>query len=201
LTHFAFQTWLDYLDGSLLAEAQAALEDHLQTCNECQQRLADVRRLLKDEGEDQMIAPPVDLLQRVRAAFRHYHQRVDQPTPMSAQLQFDSFAHFAQLGLRGATAERQLLYSLAPFDLDLQISPDEHSGALVMRGQLLADPLAPSDLEGITVRLTGDEGRDHLRLTDALGRFSISGLPTGRYRLAIILADRQLVIEQLSIPR
>jgi hypothetical protein len=198
LNHIAFQALLDYVDNSGPKDVRTHIEAHLPLCEECRLRLEEARRVAQADTSSTM-TPPAELLHRVLAAFRRRQQRIGQPLAILATLQFDSATQFAGLGARGAVAERHLLYSFKQFDLDLQISRDQPTKSLMLRGQLLPGQSSALDLEGAVVHLSKPGTGERLRLTDAVGQFSISGLTTGSYHLQVDLADRQLVVENLEI--
>ncbi len=103
------------------------------------------------------------------------------------------------MGARGLVKERQLLYNFDKFDLDLQITEDNHPGIVVLRGQLMAQTPPPIGLVGITIRLTSQSDGLWQRLTDELGCFTISGLHADTYTLQILLEDREIIIEPLAL--
>jgi len=60
----------DYLDGELSDECVADLEQHLESCDECQVELESLRKTLLVLGGLQPAEPPPDFLQQVNQKLR-----------------------------------------------------------------------------------------------------------------------------------
>ena len=118
---------------------------------------------------------------------------------MPAHLQFDSWGQRPAPGLRSDVAERQWLYALGDFALDLQVNSSAQAGAVDLRGQLIAQHSQSVELAGVTVQL--NRMGVHMRrcLTDELGRFAMSGLLPGTYDLQLMLDRYQFLIENLDL--
>jgi hypothetical protein len=198
MAHPTFQVLVDYLDFQLAENRRASVERHLATCAECQQALTLAQDFLAGARQPAPVPPP-SLVRLALSAVKRQLNRVQQRSIESAIFSFDSWALAATSGARGATAERQLLYTLDPYDLDLQIGPDPQGQTLLLRGQLLASEPQPAGLEGITIRLLREDEEQALRLTDELGRFSISNLSPGSYTLQVVLEQRDILIENVSL--
>lgn len=198
MTHITFQTLIDYLENKLNIVEQEQVVTHLAACLLCQQELDTTRRLISARGEG-LVAPPRNLLQRALVAFQRRQMRSVQRVRLDPTLFFDSWTQAAVAGVRGRTQEHQMLYSFDAYDLDLQIELDPATDLFILRGQILTDQVKQTSLEGLEVclRLAGNETRRGL--TDTLGRFSISQLPSGLGTLQITLDDADLIVEALAI--
>ena len=133
------------------------------------------------------------------AAFNRQIARTQQRLIEAARPSFDSWAQGAVSGARGASADRQLLYSVDAVDLDLQISPSGQHHGLALRGQILTEASQPGELEGITIRVLSAGEERALRLTDELGRFSISDLAPGAYSMQVELDEQDILIEEIVL--
>lgn len=198
MSHPSFQALVDYLDQQLPADERVSVEQHLATCVECEHALTLAQDFLAT-AQNAEPTPPQSLVRRAIAAFNRQRSRAQQRLTESAVASFDSWTQVAALGARGVAAEHQLLYSLDTFDLDLQIAPAEPGQPAVVRGQILGDPAQPDGVEGITIRVLHEGEELALRLTDELGRFSISNLPPGSYTLQVVLEERDILIEDVPL--
>jgi hypothetical protein len=110
-----------------------------------------------------------------------------------ATLQFDSARAPAAVGRRaGAPAERQLLFAVANYLLDLRVAPQ--ADLWVVSGQLLGAE------DGRQVELDGPAGTTHTALND-LSEFVLPPTPPGTYTLRLQLTDLEIMIAGLEVGR
>ncbi|MBV7327348.1 zf-HC2 domain-containing protein [Chloroflexi bacterium TSY] len=200
MKHIAFQTFIDYLEGRLSATEQGTVESHLDSCPECQRELELARSVISGDHtfrEDKQ--PSQDLLNRLKTAFRRHRDRTMAQIEQSGLLQFDSATSPLALGIRGTSNERQMLYSVGSFDLDLQISKDISSETLALNGQILPTEDQTGGLDGRQVKLIDRNNDERIGLTDDLGRFNLSYLQEGQYSLRISFDNYDMVIEPLDV--
>ena len=70
----------DYLDGTLAADARAALERHLESCASCAEMARDVRAVVTFMDRAEAVEPPPELLTRILFELPPAHQaRTRQP--------------------------------------------------------------------------------------------------------------------------
>ena len=140
MEHYAFHTLVDYAMGKTPTGQTRAIAAHLETCATCQTELAAAQRLLDLPPPKPLeeVAPSPGLIERATAAFRRRQREVAERLTTSSTLEFDSLTDMA-LGVRGVTADRQLLYEAGHFDVDLQIVREPESKQLTLHGQILAE--------------------------------------------------------------
>ena len=149
-------------------------------------------------GAEEWIEPPPELLRRVLKSFRKQHARMRDRIERVASLAFDSWTHMAPSGVRGTMQERQVLFSEANLDIDVQ-TIEEDDGTFTVHGQVLARDRDVATLEGSEVQLLA-EGRILRRvLLDEMGYFRFTLLPSGRYALRIVLDDCDVRIDPLDV--
>jgi len=202
MKHPNFQKLVDYLDDKLDAGEAQEIKAHVTACAQCETELNRARYLLTTRQDDDLVAPEVNLLNRVVTAFRRQQKRLPERPQRGASLEFDSWTQAAPLGARGIVQERQLLFSEDNFDVDLQIVKDPpHSNTFSVRGQFLNNEAASdvTDLDGIEIRLTNAANAEWRGLADSLGQFSFSQLPEGLYTLSIILEEQDIILEDVEL--
>lgn len=199
MDHLSFETLIDYTENRLSATKRAAIATHLEVCAVCQGELERVRRIFSDMVAEPWAAPADHLVSRVVSAFHRQANRLPQRPLNPVHLNLDSWAQLAALEIRGASRERQFLFSENGFDLDVQVVRETSAQDYALQGQLLSNDDQDADLQGIEVRLGSRADNERRGLTDYLGRFNFVGLVAGIYTLKLILNDRDLLIETLPI--
>jgi len=110
---------------------------------------------------------------------------------LMAALQFDSARTPIGLGRRaGAQTERQLLFAVSNYLLDLRVAP--HGALWVVSGQLLGTA------DGRQAELDGPAGTTRARLND-LSEFALPPSPAGNYTLRVQLTDLDITIAGLEV--
>ncbi len=199
MNHSTFETLVAYLEETLAATERQSIERHLENCPACRRELESARRVLCDVQAAELAAPPENLVDRVVSAFRRKQERRPNPQPRPAILAFDSWMRLAALGVRGMPQERQFLYSEGTVDLDVQVTRDEATEALILQGQILDSTSQEENLEGIEVRIANGDGVERRGLTDRLGRFSFTYVKPGTYTLRVLFADHDMVLDELKL--
>jgi anti-sigma factor RsiW len=182
------------VEGRLTPADLAALRPHLAVCPRCAAELVWLERVIglmrSDMGE-----PPAQSVAAAKLLFRPLTQP---PAPaarrqLTALLQFDSAYASAGIGRRaGAQAERQLLFAVSNYLLDLRVVPQ---GALwVVSGQLLGAQ------DGRQAELDGPAGTARAALND-LSEFALPPAPPGTYTLKVQLTDLDITIAGLEVGR
>ncbi len=198
MNHISFHTLFDFIENHLPPTESEGVTAHIAACLTCQRDIGLARRTLRALHSPPTVEPPVNLQQRLATAFRRKQARPAQLLYQVAELQMDRTA-LVQAGTRGQIQERQMLYSIGGFDLDLHVGLDNLYG-LLLHGQLLGDPAQQNiELEGTEVHLTHSDSTRYLGLTDNLGRFHLSYLATGSYSLRLLLGQLELVCEPLLL--
>lgn len=198
--HLSVESLLQYLEGEMTSADERESKAHLDACEDCRAKLADVRRMLQGmRAEDELVDPPQGLMGRLAAAFRRRLTRSDERSRREAHLQFDSWAQPAAAGVRGTSHERQLLFSESKWDLDLQIVREGEEDTFALRGQILGEEMDSGELEGIELRVTDSQGTERRGLTDHLGRFNFAQLSGGRYSVHVFLDEYDVVLDSVVL--
>jgi hypothetical protein len=200
MKHLGVESLIKYLENDMLPAERKDFEAHLVSCEICQGKLTDVRRMLgATEAHDELVSPPEDLMQRVVTAFRRRLNQSADRLRRQAVLQFDSWTHLSPVGVRGMSHERQLLFSESTWDLDLQIVREREEDTFALRGQILGEEVNAGGLEGIELRVTDSEGAERRGLTDHLGCFNFTRLSEGTYSVQVFLDDYDLVLDSVVL--
>jgi anti-sigma factor RsiW len=191
--HIPFAQIVDLVEGRLSGAALAQVQAHTAACSDCAAELAWVAHvivLMRDDNADdapvQVVNRAVDLFRMRRAPdLSGVRQR------LSAELRFDSWRTLQRLGLRGsARTERQLLFSVEGFDVDVRIT---HSGeAWTVAGQVLGP-----DRAGV-VALTS-AGNMVQGVLNELSEFKFSVVSPGAYTLVVDLPSVEIEIAGLEV--
>jgi anti-sigma factor RsiW len=189
--HIPFARLVDLVEGRLTSDEQYSMREHLATCAACAGQAAWLERVIGLMRTDTSEQPPAHALASAKRLFRPpalatRHQ-------LFATLQFDSARTPVALGRRaGAQTERQMLFVVSSYLLDLRVVPQ---GALwVVSGQLLGAE------DGRQVELDGPAGRAQAMLND-LSEFALPPSPPGIYTLRLQLTDLDITIAGLEVGR
>lgn len=147
--------------------------------------------------------PSTKLIDMAIAAFRHHHNRLDISEGNVAKLATDTQSLDERAGVRGASALRELFYSGDQMQVVLSIKQNDLGRLNTLRGQIYlnqpSDPTAKKSPEGIALSVQCLRGDTYLAIADTVGRFRLSNLDSGAYRIDIQSSDEKLVIEELMI--
>jgi hypothetical protein len=199
-----FARLIDYLDGHLAGSDASRIAQHLEAgCSSCTPTRQWYERTVSIAAGDDSCDPPPWVLKR---ALRIYESQRNRPRILErmgravASLVFDSVALPAVQGVRSTeSANRQLLYRVAEYSIDLQIAPADQlhadvAGQVLREGEPSFDSVAarPVDL------MRGDE-RLLTTATNAVGEFTIKGVEVGDYGLQLELPEGILVVEEFPV--
>lgn len=190
--HVPFEQIVDLVEGRLTPERRAALQAHTAGCLRCSADIAWLDRTLRLMRADTSEGAPPETIERIRRMFRsrpgahlglRHHVR-----PV---LRFDSARQPQAAGVRsGLSTERQLIYDVGTFDLELRIV---RTGT----GWSVAGQLLGPELSG-TAHLHGPRGSATAELSE-LSEFALSPLPSGRYSLSLRLEALEVDIPELDL--
>jgi len=188
--HIPFARLVDLAEGRLAAGDQIEMRQHLLACPACAAQHTWLERVIGLMRTDTAEPPPAHTVAAAKRLFQP-------PTPPAARrqlmatLQFDSARAPLTLGRRaGAQIERQLLFVVSSYLLDLRVAP--HGALWVVSGQLLGAA------DGRQVELDGPAGTTRARLND-LSEFALPPSPAGNYTLRVQLTDLDITIAGLEV--
>jgi hypothetical protein len=192
--HIQFSRLVDLVEGRCSPDELTEVWPHLRACPRCAAEVAWLERVIGLMRIDKIEHAPAPAVAAAKRMFRLPLQPQARPVArpqLIAMLQFDSARTPIALGMRaGAAAERQLLYSVPGYLLDLRLVPE---GSLwVISGQLLgADSGQQVELHGpaVTLRTT---------LND-LSEFVLPPTLAGSYTLTLQLDELDILVAGLEV--
>jgi hypothetical protein len=170
-THISIERLADKADGK--EELSKDLEQHLKSCSHCSAEFARLHQVVGlMRGDNAMDAPPAALqfAQNIFRARRQFASQMTQGQKILGSLKIDLSAFTPAFGERSAAAsdERQMLFAVGDYDIDLRIKRVENGFAV--RGQILGELT-----EKCLVRLESSNFAHDVSI-DNLGNFSFSPL-------------------------
>lgn len=198
-----FERLIDYLDNRLPDKERQQIEAHLSTgcpnCGAAEQWYRRARRVMASDKSE--VAPPWVL----RRAGRLFESRrpagpsVGRAARGVAQLLFDSFNQPARAGARfTGSAERQFLYSVGDYSIDLQIARSGEARCNVIGQVLSTSEPGFASVAQIPVELISKGKPIRSATTDGTGVFVLDGLDIGEYDLRI--DTRDMTINVVGLP-
>jgi hypothetical protein len=190
MSHLDVVRLLSVLKGEGTAHERA----HLDGCANCSHelevwrpRLAGLRELASST-----VAPAE--FHNLRVLFRSLGPRPEGRSWVARMLHGPELA---AAPVRGGLEATLGAYRAGPYEIVIEVRPSEIKGRFDVHGQVVDDDgVAPEPAE---VVLTSPEGyADRVRL-DAYGEFRLVGVPPGRSRLAWVVGDSRIDLEELEI--
>ena len=191
-SHVSFTQVVDLVEGRLSPAAQAQAQAHTAGCARCAAQFTWLSRVIAlmrtdtaDDAPSQVVARTVDLFRKRRAL-----DPVGVRQRRLAALRFDSW-RTAPLGVRGgARPERQLLFNVEGFDVDVRISRLGEVWAVA--GQVLG----PDQSGQVTLHGASSTLQDEL---NELSEFKLSPVSPGTYTLIVQLLSVEIEISGLEV--
>ena len=193
-SHIPYAQLVDWVEGRLPAAQQATLATHLETCARCRDEAARIERVVAimraDASQD---APPAVIARAVHL----FRTKAVDPAPslvqrLVAALRFESTPLTPAFGLRSAgSSERQMIYTVGDYDIDLRIAPS--AAGWLLSGQVLG----PGAETGAALLSGGDA-----MLRTGVGEDAAFAFPpasAGEYSLTLTLGEIELVVEALRM--
>jgi hypothetical protein len=192
-----FQSLIDYVDGRLARDEAPEVERHLAAeCGECRAAVAWYAGFAGTAREDTSVEPPSWVTRRAIGIFAEAKEAAARRglrglvSRLRAALVFDSMAGASSGDAIPARASagpsRQLLYSAAPFDVDMLIAAGDRPHTLVVTGQVLtADGDDFESVRGLAVTLEREGEAVATAETSEFGEFTLPDLPPGLYELRL----------------
>ncbi|HHY54361.1 MAG TPA: hypothetical protein GYA08_02885 [Chloroflexi bacterium] len=193
-SHIPYIQLVDWVEGRLPDEQQAALATHIAGCARCRDEAARISRMITVMREDASVDAPPALIARAVKLFR---SRTAEPAPsllqrLVAVLTFESTPLTPAFGLRSAeSSARQMIFAAGDYDIDLRMTLA--AGGWRVAGQVFGPNLGSGaatfliDSDTITVPLHDD------------ATFTFPPLPPGQGALTLRSGNLELVVEELSI--
>lgn len=189
------------LDGGILSSDE---EQHLADCAVCQAQWAAVQTL----GQELQIAKASTPSPAALNRYFQFYEQVEQALSLAqrftafitAQLQWDGRQQPAWQGVRNTqVASYRLLYGAKQVEIELLVAPRE--GYFQIEGEVV--PLTePTTLLPARCELQDAGNAETIETTEcqASGRFHLSNVPTGRYRLCFVPnSGPTIIIDELEL--
>jgi hypothetical protein len=199
MTHLTYETLVNYLEERLSVEERSAVDAHLAlTCESCGRHLALMRKVFESAKGDYTTPPPVSVLKRA-IDIPLTNPRPPQPATwqrLIAALSFDSHLQLSSALTRGASRERQMLFSADQMDIDLKISATRGSHDLL--GQIMGEQ--NENIISAFVSLQSNSGQIlKVTETDSLGQFAFREISSGVYDLIFDLETQEIAVHGLEV--
>ncbi len=200
MTHLTYETLVNYLEERLSVEERSAVDAHLASaCEACGRHLALLRKVFESAKINHTTPPPASVLKRA-VDIPLTNPRSPQPatwTRLIAALSFDSHLQLSSALTRGASRERQMLFSAENMDIDLKITPARGNHDLL--GQVMGEQ-AGGNVTSAFVSLQSNTGQI-LRATetDSLGQFAFREISSGVYDLIFDLETQEIAVHGLEV--
>lgn len=200
MAHLTYETLLSYTEGQLSTKEKSEANAHLsEPCESCQRRLVLLQTVLRTSADDQTTPPPVSVLKQA-VDIPLTHPKNTQPnlwTRLVAALTFDSQLQLSSALTRGATRERQMLFSAEQMDIDLQIKSTRESSDLI--GQILGEQRSGA-VTSAFVSLQKNTGQLlKATETDSKGQFVFRGIHAGIYDLIFDLENQEVAVMGIEV--
>ena len=191
-SHIQFALLVDLVEQQREPDEQA--REHLAACAACARDLEWLRRVIGAMRVEWAQAAPPESVARAKHIFRAPPSAAARPSlrrRIAAALSFDSATMRPAFGMRSAAAaERQLLFSAGPLDVELRLIAA--ANAWVVAGQILgAAGGRQVELRGPAEWVTAS--------INSLGEFRLPPVPAGRYTLVVQLDDQDLDIPEIEL--
>jgi anti-sigma factor RsiW len=188
--HIPFVRLVNLVEGRLAPDEQAKARPHLADCPRCAAQAAWLERVVGLMRADTAEQPRACAVAAAKRLFEPQAAPAVRRRLMAA-LQFASARTPIGLGRRaGAQTERQLLFAVSSYLLDLRVAP--HGALWVISGQLFGAD------DGRQVELDGSAGTARATLND-LSEFVLPPSPPGNYTLRLQLTDFDIMIAELDV--
>lgn len=193
-THLRTEELIDYVDGRADAPTSERVRTHAPGCSACGAELTYWTRTLQALCSDRTPAPPDWVRQR---AFNLVHREPKQPRTFErllARIVSDSRMQAGVAGARDAgTSQFKLFYEASDRRVDLLWERDGRGWNL--SGQVLSPEPPPL---GWRVIVDCAEHHEEVR-SDALGEFSLRGLPAGACEICLAELEREIVLPTVQL--
>jgi hypothetical protein len=201
-----FETLIDYAEGRLTPDRIRAVEQHLAGgCGACASAVEWHRAFVSAAETDRSFDPPAWVLARAHTLFVDAKEAAANRglrgllNRIRAVLVFDSFADSLADAIPArsvATENRQLLYSVAPYDIDLLVTPFAPDRVTVTAQILTSNEAGPAVIGGLTVEFVRGDAIVATTETSEFGEFKIENLPVGTCDILIRGEHREIVVPE-----
>jgi len=197
MRHFSMEEWIDFARNLLGPSERAEMESHLgEGCKQCSKTLSLWQRVYEAGRRESAYAPPASAVAMVKGTFGiHGPRKAGRVKEVIAKLLFDSASTPLVAGVRStATAERQLLYGVSNYRIDVRIEPQRNTDKVALVGQVLNSTTPNESVGAVPVKLC--RGRRVLveSTTSPFGEFYLECDLSRGLQLRVILPGEELCL-------
>jgi hypothetical protein len=156
MRHFSMEQWIDFARNVVGPRERAEMESHLSDgCKQCSKALSLWQRVSEAGKREAAYTPPASVVRSVKGTFGFRGPRkVGRAARVVASLMFDSARTPLVAGVRSAAAvERQLLYGVSKYRIDVRIESQPNSDKVALIGQVLNSTTPGESIGAVPVRL------------------------------------------------
>jgi hypothetical protein len=175
MRHFSMEQWIDFARNVVGPRERAEMESHLNDgCKRCSQALSIWQRVSEAGRRESAYVPPASVVGAIKGTFGiRAPRRVGRAARAIASLLFDSARTPLVAGVRSAaTGERQLLYGVSKYRIDVRIEPQPNSERVALVGQVLSTDPGES-IGAVPVRLCRGQRLLIESMTSPFGEFDV----------------------------
>jgi len=202
MSHFADETWFDYVRNLLPPDQKQAMTTHLnEDCAECNERYNIWKRVFDTVTRESRYSPQPSDVTRVTAAFEKYQRSRRPSTGVLATLVFDSLHNAAPAGFRSVLAHaRHLLYEANNWTIALRLKAEP--GNQVSLVGHVTQTGASSVTEGSDLEVTVSRGDTLIAQTisNNVGEFDLEYQNLDALRLRLRFSDEYGLEVDLPAP-
>jgi hypothetical protein len=188
---------MEYMDGLLTDDGQAAVDSHLSQCSDCFETHQELRYFVLNLKADAAFEPPAEVLQWGVSLFQPMLQPQEtvggKVRKIIASLIFDTFDEPMLAGVRRVGAPpRQLLFRAGDVDVDVKIESPDASDRISLVGQVLSNN--ERFFDNTPVKLESHGMVRYKTRTNLVGEFVFDEVPKDTYHLSVDLPEGQITL-------
>ena len=197
MRHFSLEQWIDFARQVVGPRERAEMEAHLnEGCKQCSKTLSLWQRMYEAGRRESAYAPPESAIAMAKGTFSiHGPRKMGRASRAIASLLFDSANSPALAGVRSSGGnERQLLYGVSNYRIDVRIEPQHDSDRIALVGQVLNSKTPEQSVGTVPVRLC--RGRKVLveATTTPFGEFDLECHLARGLQLKVTLPKEELCL-------
>jgi hypothetical protein len=197
MRHFSMEQWIDFARNTVGPRERAEMQSHLSDgCTQCSKMLSLWQRVAVAGKRESAYVPPASVVGAIKGTFAiRGPRRVARAARAMASLVFDSARTPLVAGVRSAaTADRQLLYGVSKYRVDVRIEPQPNSGKVALVGQVLNSKAPGESLGVVPVQLCRGHKVIMETLTSPFGEFDVQCDLGKGLELRVMLPNEELCL-------
>jgi hypothetical protein len=193
--HIEFESLVDLTVGALSNTEKAAIEKHLQVCQECAVRRMQAAKILGIMQSDRLEEVPLNIVEKTLDLFRQRKSALGEPgllKRLSAVCGSENSLFKTAFGLRSEEpeVERQMWFTADDAEINFLMRQTGETWKIV--GQVF------SSLIGGEAILLSEETESKVEMSD-LNEFSFTEIPIGTYKSILCFPNTEIEIAEIRI--